>query len=320
MTGSEVMVRSRPESSLEFDCFGDTVSVYAGDLGARAESAAAALERSRASLLAMHASLSRFEPESELARLNRDPRASVPASALLSSVAAAVVEAAELSDGLVDATRLDDLERAGYAFSRAHSAPIPLAEALDRAPARRAATPARGQAWSEIAVNLADGTITRPPGLRIDPGGLAKGLAADLVVAGLEAHDTYASDVAGDLRFGGRAGVTREIFVADPFGGRPLARLRLREGGVATSGIARRSWWGPDRTPAHHLIDPGTGLPAFTGIVQATALAPTAFEAEVRAKAALLSGPRQAPSHLPHGGVLVFDDGTHRELPGWGSG
>jgi FAD:protein FMN transferase len=43
----------------------------------------------------------------------------------------------------------------------------------------------------------------------------------------------------------------------------------------------------------------------------ATALAPTALEAEIRAKAALLAGPRSAAGWLPHGGVIVFDDGSH---------
>ena len=59
----------------------------------------------------------------------------------------------------------------------------------------------------------------------------------------------------------------------------------------------------------NHLLDPATGTPAFTGIVQATALAPTALEAEIRAKAAVLSGPDSADRWLPHGGVVVFDDG-----------
>ena len=43
--------------------------------------------------------------------------------------------------------------------------------------------------------------------------------------------------------------------------------------------------------------------------MQATALAPTALEAEVRAKAALLAGRAAAGAHLPHGGLLVLDDG-----------
>ncbi len=40
-----------------------------------------------------------------------------------------------------------------------------------------------------------------------------------------------------------------------------------------------------------------------------TALAPSALLAEVYAKAALLSGPERAAEWLPHGGVLVHDDG-----------
>jgi thiamine biosynthesis lipoprotein len=65
-------------------------------------------------------------------------------------------------------------------------------------------------------------------------------------------------------------------------------------------------------------LDPATGRPAFTGIVQVTALAPSALLAEIRAKAAILSGPRVAPSWLPDGGVIVFDDGSYKviEPPG----
>ncbi len=91
----------------------------------------------------------------------------------------------------------------------------------------------------------------------------------------------------------------------------PLHRFRLSTGAVATSGIGRRSWLDPGGRPAHHLLDPATGRPAFTGVVQATALAPTAVEAEWRAKAAVLSGPQTARDWLPHGGVVVLDDRSH---------
>jgi FAD:protein FMN transferase len=101
------------------------------------------------------------------------------------------------------------------------------------------------------------------------------------------------------------------VRVDDPFGRGVLHELELGAGGVATSGIGRRSWIGPDGRPAHHLLDPSTGRPAFTGVVQATALAPTALEAEVRAKAAVLAGPVQGRHWLSRGGVLVFDDGSH---------
>jgi thiamine biosynthesis lipoprotein len=68
--------------------------------------------------------------------------------------------------------------------------------------------------------------------------------------------------------------------------------------------------------PAHHLLDPATGTPAWTGLVAVTSLAPTALEAEALAKAALLSGPLGARRWLrPFGGVLFHDDGEMEVLP-----
>ena len=76
-----------------------------------------------------------------------------------------------------------------------------------------------------------------------------------------------------------------------------LTELTLTDGAAATSGVTRRGW---------HLIDPGTGRPARTGIVQATAIAPTALEAEVRAKAALLAGPAAAATTSPTAGCWCW--------------
>jgi thiamine biosynthesis lipoprotein len=137
-------------------------------------------------------------------------------------------------------------------------------------------------------------------------------LFADLLADDLRDHASFAVDCAGDLRIGGSAGLPRAVQVADPIGGEILHTFELAEGGIATSGISRRSWLGADGRPAHHVLDPATGRAAFTGILQATAIAPTALEAELRAKAALLSGPDAAESWLVHGGALVFDDGSHR--------
>ncbi len=61
----------------------------------------------------------------------------------------------------------------------------------------------------------------------------------------------------------------------------------------------------------HHLLDPSTGAPAFTGLVAVTALAPSTVEAEALAKAALLRGPAGARSTLArHGGITVAEDGA----------
>ena len=61
---------------------------------------------------------------------------------------------------------------------------------------------------------------------------------------------------------------------------------------------------------AHHLIDPGRGRPAWTGVIQATAVAPTAVEAETLAKTAVLAGPHAGWRVLERfGGALVLDSG-----------
>jgi FAD:protein FMN transferase len=276
-----------------FACFGSTCTVDVEGLGAA---------QARRALLSWHRRFTRFDPASELSRFNADPRPEVPVSPLMARLAAAAAWAAELSGGLVDATLLADLERAGYGEDLRTW--LDLRDALDRAPARRPARPA--PAPPDLTVDFERLTVRRPPGLQLDSGGLAKGVFADALAETLAG--TFAIDCAGDLRVGG---LERQVHVRGPFDGAILHTFRLADAGAATSGIGRRSWAGPDGRPAHHLLDPATGRPAYTGVVQATALAPTALEAEVRAKAAILAGPDRAIAWLPHGGVVVHDDGTH---------
>ena len=286
------------EQAAGFRCFGATCAVHAPS--------AEAVQRATRFLLAWHARFTRFEAGSELSRLNADPHDEVAVSAHMAAFVRAAVAAAAATGGLVDATLAGELERAGYVADLGGS--LPLALALRLAPARRPARPSARARWREVAV---DGDrVIRPAGLRLDSGGIVKGLAADLVAELVAGDGAVAIDCAGDLRLKGAT--PREVRVADPFThDRVLHRFALTDGGVATSGIGRRSWLGADGRPAHHLLDPGTGRPAYTGVVQATALAPTAVEAETLAKAALLEGPGRGAGRLVHGGVLVFDDGAH---------
>jgi FAD:protein FMN transferase len=295
-----------------FDCFGSVCSVLVtgGPAGARAACEAALL--ARRALERWHAEFSRFLEGSELSRLNADPRETVPVSALMARLARAVLDARSLTRGLVDGTLLEQIEAAGYV--RDLREPLPLAIALKLAPTRKPAAPVPVALWRGIEVDLRQRTVTRAPGVKLDSGGLAKGLFADVLAQTLSCHERFAVDCAGDLAVGGAAAERRAIKVASPFDGRTLHTFQLASTGVATSGIGRRSWLDRDGRPAHHLLDPATGEPAFTGIVQATALAPSALRAEIYAKAAVLAGPRGAASWLPHGGVLVFDDGSHRVI------
>lgn len=296
------------EHDVAFPCMGCELRLVIGPPDAAAAAAAA-----RAELEWIDAQLSRFRPDSELSRLNADPRTAVPASPLLRAAVRAAVWAAQRTDGLVDPTLVGALERAGYARSRAGETAPPLAAALGEAPPRRPARPQPGARWRLIEVDEAAGSVSRPPGLAIDSGGIGKGLAADLLARRLRAHARFAVDAAGDLRVGGTrtAGRAHEIEIAHPWEKAPVGTLRIADGAVATSGVGSRLWARPDGGYGHHLLDPASGLPAWTGVIAATALAPTALEAETRAKAALLSGPLGARRWLAeHGGVIVNDDGT----------
>jgi len=295
-----------------FACFGSHCTVIVAD-AARVADAAVALERARERLREWHRRFSRFLADSELTRLNDDPRPVVPITPLMRRVLEAARKAAELSGGLVDATLINEIEQAGYAADLSEPG-LPLTVALELVPHRTPAGPSASKAWRAIELDRRAGTASRPPGIKLDPGGIAKGVFADELGTLLSAHDAFVVDCAGDIRLGGRAGTVRDVHVASPFDESILHTFELARGGVTTSGIGARSWLGPDGRPAHHLLDPATGRPAFTGVVQATALAPSAAEAEVRSKAAVLRGPKHAREWLPHGGVIVFDDGTHRVL------
>ena len=297
------------EASATFPCFGGTCGAYVigeGRLGSPEE----AVEHVQARLEEWHDRFTRFERGSELSILNADRRATVPVSDTMAQLIEAIRRAAADTGGLVDATLIDELERAGYRSDLGRTLPLPLA--LRLAPPRAPAGPRADAAWQSVSVDHETLTVTRPPGVRFDSGGLAKGLFADILAGELRRHASFAVDCAGDLRIGGAKAIPRAVRVASPFGaGLILHEFELSDAGVATSGIGRRSWLTTDGRPAHHLLDPATGRPAFTGIVQATALAPNALEAEILAKAAVLRGPGEARDVLPHGGVLVFDDGSH---------
>jgi FAD:protein FMN transferase len=297
------------EHEARLELFGTSVRVLTGPAalpGAPpAEAAAAAAELV---LRDHHSALSRFDSASELSRLNRDAGAAVPVSELTAGAVAAALWAAERSNGLVDPTLLPALEQVGYERSRAGAAPASLRAALATAPPRRPAGHHPDASWRRM--NVQSSLVRRPPGLRLDLGGTAKGLAVDRAATHLSGQTTFAVDAGGDIVVGGVTGAPRRVAVAHPLEPRSVFEFDLSAGAVATSGLDTRLW----RTAegfAHHLLDPSTGQPAWTGVIQATALASSALEAEVLAKMALLSGPEVGAAILePTGGVLVLDDGA----------
>ena len=168
-----------------------------------------------------------------------------------------------------------------------------------------------------------------PAGVALDLGGVAKGWAADEVASRfLRAFPAYLIDLGGDLRVRGEPEPNKGWLIgiedprATPGPGESatepqyLAAVELRDGGIATSGPARR-WWLRDGQRMNHLIDPRFGQPVGSSMDQramlsCTVLATTAVEADVYAKVAFLRGYPDGLESLPDSmaGLCVFADGT----------
>lgn len=279
-----------------FPAFGSKVRIEASGPAAEGILLAAAREVKKVS-----ETLTRFDPTSPLCQLNADRRSEVQVEPLLLDFIDRALEASRMTDGLIDPTLLPELEAAGYreTWSRVGGRVID-GEGLDRTESNP------DKRWREIHVDHQAGTVTRPPGVRFDAGGIGKGMAADMAAVILEEASVWSVDCLGDIRVGG--GRLVEIASPERDAGQ-LAEFQIEDGALATSGTTRRSWKRSDGSRAHHLIDPRTGQPSQGDLVQVSALAPTAVEAEARAKAALLTGLDQAQGWLPHGGIAVDSKG-----------
>jgi thiamine biosynthesis lipoprotein len=269
----------------------------------------------RALLATLERKWTRFDEASDLNVLSRDPRTGdLPADEHVRALIRAGAWAGRLSGGLVDMTLGAQIARAGYDGQwSGQTASLP--QALAAAPPRAAAAPDPAARWQALAVDRRAGTIRKPAHVILDSGGLGKGLAADLVASRL-AGLRYIVDVGGDLALGHGGGGPHEVAVTHPLTGAAAHVLHLGSGGVATSGIHRRLWIDRHGDPAHHLLDPSTGRPAWTGLLTATAVGRSALEAETLAKVALLRGPHGARATLAAlGGVLVHEDGAVEAIP-----
>ena len=104
-------------------------------------------------------------------------------------------------------------------------------------------------------------------------------------------------------------------FITNPLSGELEIRFPLAQGAVATSGISRRVWQiDGTKTFSHHLLDPATGQPAWTGVIQATAVAGSAQEAEMDGAGRLLIAPELRTFAKLQRDLMLMGVGRHFEL------
>ena len=261
---------------------------------------------------------SRFRPDSELVRLDAADGRAVAISPLLTETLAAALRAAALTGGDVDPTVGTALDRLGY------DRDFDLVQ-RDGRPIRLVVRPVPG--WRRVSLDARRRTVAVPPGIRLDLGATAKAWAADRAARTLAAAagcgvlvslggDTAVAGAAPGAGWRVRVQDTTGDPAATPHG--PHSTVAVRDGGLATSGTCARQWRRGGRL-LHHLVDPGTGLPADSPWRTASVAAGTCLDANIAATAAVIRG-GAAPDWLAAAGLparLVGTDGRVRTVAGW---
>ncbi|MEU6374811.1 FAD:protein FMN transferase [Streptomyces sp. NPDC046909] len=275
-------------------------------------------------LLARHlaevdAACSRFREDSELSALDASAGRPIRVSPLLAEALAVSLRAAETTDGAVDPTVGSAMAAIGYDrdFTLVREDDRPLRLTVRRAPG-----------WRLIDLDTTTGTVTVPPGVRLDLGATAKAWAADKAATMLAeaAGCGVLVSLGGDTAVAGRPprggwqirvqDVTGTVEETPAEG--PYATVGLHSGGLATSGTAARNWRRGDQN-LHHIVDPRTGLPVRSPWRTVSVAAPTCAEANAASTAALVKG-EGAETWLTRRGLparLVSQEGLVVTTPGW---
>jgi thiamine biosynthesis lipoprotein len=249
---------------------------------------------------------SRFIPNSDISRINTTRIGGLAVDDSTITLLASMIEGHQITGGRYDPTVLPALVEQGYATSLEDPSRVTVLAQHDVAPSPVDA----------LELDPTAGMVKVPPGLALDPGGIGKGLAADLAVARLMAFGAQGAlvSIGGDLAMSGHpvtdAGWLVRVEHAEAADGL-LCTLAVSEGGVATSSTRSRRWT-LDGVERHHQIDPATGRPSTTDLAAVTVIARSGWLAEVHATAAMACGSAGVLQYLAdHGlsGIAIGRDG-----------
>lgn len=263
-----------------FPCMGNTANIVV--IGEQQ-----LLQTARLRLADLENKWSRFIETSEISLINTSDGKEMYVSHDTVTLVRYLVDAQSRTQGLFDPSLLPALIGLGYGVSRVNSS---MKSAI--APHAQWAIP-----LGETRIDHASGAVRLPSGATLDPGGLGKGLAADMVATELIALGAtgVCISIGGDMRIAGESESNGgwSVAVESPFNERTdLTTLVLHSGGIATSSTRGKRWVGP-LGEVHHVLHPNTATPLSESagqLVQSTVLASEAVWAEVFATALLVGG------------------------------
>jgi thiamine biosynthesis lipoprotein len=237
----------------------------------------------------------RFDPASELARVNGMSGRRVRISSTLARALGVAIDVAAATDGAVDPTVGCSLEAAGY--DRDFWAIQSSCDEADFVPAL---------GWRSVQLDLGDSSVMLPPGVKLDLGSTGKALAVDMAAraAAARADCGVLFSLGGDIAIAGPAPEGGwPVHVTDDHAAgadAPGQTIAISAGGLATSSTLARRW--RRRDDVHHILDPSTGRPAAEVWCTASVVARTCTDANAQATAAIVRG-REAARRLERVGL-----------------
>ena len=251
---------------------------------------------------ALEGKLSATDPESDVGRLNAGE--TVTLSPETRELLGRALALCALTDGAIDITVRPLVTAWGFTADAPH---VPeggeIAEALSHV--------------DYTAVRLSGEELRLPAGCGLDLGCIAKGYAGDRLLALLaEGGITSAIlDLGGNVQTLGTRpdGTPWRVAVRSPEGDGYLGTVEAADCAVVTSGAYERFFIDDEGKRRGHILDPGTGCPAESGLLSATVIAEEGTYADALSTALFVMGEERAVSFWQAQGdfemILATEDG-----------
>jgi thiamine biosynthesis lipoprotein len=184
--------------------------------------------------------------------------------------------------------------------------------------------------WQDLLIDRAAGTVfLKRPGMALDPGGIAKGYAADELVRILREENIPGAviDLGGNIfAYGSKTGAGRKdepwrIGIQDPLADRGvyIGILTVRNKSVVTSGVYERTFEAGGKD-YHHILSVQDGYPVNNGLLSVTVIGDRSLDADALSTAAFTLGyprGRTLVESVPGAeAIFIFDDKSIRGTAG----
>ena len=269
-----------------------------------------------AELQAVDASLSMFNPQSTLSRINQGT--SLQTDSLLRIVLTQAYQISQATNGAFDVTVAPLVNAWGFGFK---NGTLPDSAQVDSL--------LQFVGWQGVELR-GDSLLKADPRMVIDLSAIAKGFGVDQVAALFRRRGirNYMIEIGGEVALSGEnarqqpwsIGVNKPVEDSTSTNQDIQTILQLTDCALATSGNYRNFYVSPDGRKLAHTIDPHTGHPVQHSILSSTVVAPTCAMADAFATAFMVMGldsARQVLSRQPQLKAYFIYSDAHGQLRTW---